>query len=273
MESNSRINNTMTNTTLTSVFDCSKEQLKNQLDGLTIPADNLKIQKIVSSYISSILDSDGDYRQSLTQPEDYILQAAFELLEAQVCLGSRTIIPDNQSIHSEDSTNVMTAISMKQSAYLLAGTAIGGCGGAVCFSTWGGVFGSIAGMALSMYALLHLSRNSSENNKNEKQINSNTPLDVSLFLEDINTLCSKIDSLIETFRVQQSRIRESVSRMNESSQISSMGPLLNRIEGILNAFESDEEDKMTELTVQMNLLKRSLTNYGMEYKDGKIIKK
>ena len=69
--------------TLALMFEANKQALETELTGLTLPQDAKKIQEIVSTYFDSLLNQNGEYRQNLSQSEDYILQAALSLLNAQ----------------------------------------------------------------------------------------------------------------------------------------------------------------------------------------------
>lgn len=76
--------------TLTSMFESNKQVLKKELADLVLPRDTNKIQKIVSDYLNLMFDNEGEYRQTLTQSEDYILQAALSLLQAQQNMAERS---------------------------------------------------------------------------------------------------------------------------------------------------------------------------------------
>ena len=69
--------------TLTELFESRKEELAKKLDNLSLPQDATKVQTIVADYLNQLFDSNGNFRQNLTQSEDYILQAAMSLLNAQ----------------------------------------------------------------------------------------------------------------------------------------------------------------------------------------------
>ena len=73
-----------TNVTLKSIFASSKNDLLQELTGLSLPKDSHLIQTIVADYLNSLFESEGAYRQHLTQSEDYILQAAMSLHNSQL---------------------------------------------------------------------------------------------------------------------------------------------------------------------------------------------
>ena len=65
--------------TLASMFESNIEVLEKELDGLILPKDAENIQQIVSKYLDLMLEDEGEFRQNLTQAEDYILQASLSL--------------------------------------------------------------------------------------------------------------------------------------------------------------------------------------------------
>ena len=65
------------------LFESHKDELSLKLKGLRLPSDENQLFRIVYDYLNSVFDSNGDFRQSLTLSEDYILQAAISLLNAQ----------------------------------------------------------------------------------------------------------------------------------------------------------------------------------------------
>ena len=69
--------------TLKELFESRKEELSEKLKSLSLSKDSSKIQSIVTDYLNELFDSDGEFRQNLTQSEDYVLQAAISLLNAQ----------------------------------------------------------------------------------------------------------------------------------------------------------------------------------------------
>ena len=62
--------------TLKELFESRKEELSEKLKSLSLSKDSSKIQSIVTDYLNELFDSDGEFRQNLTQSEDYVLQAA-----------------------------------------------------------------------------------------------------------------------------------------------------------------------------------------------------
>ena len=65
------------------MFDSHKDELSQKLTEYVLPRDAGLVQSTVTNYLNGLFNEDGDYRQGLTQSEDYILQAAISLLHSQ----------------------------------------------------------------------------------------------------------------------------------------------------------------------------------------------
>ena len=78
---------------LTSIFKSNQSVLGTKLQGLKLPSDSSRIQGIINDYLNEMFNNEGDFRQGLTQSEDYILQAALSLLNAQQSI-TKEITPD-----------------------------------------------------------------------------------------------------------------------------------------------------------------------------------
>ena len=145
-------------TTLRSLFDSKKNELEQKLEGLSLPKDNQKIQELISSYLSELFDSEGEFRQNLTQSEDYLLQATMSLLTAQQEMGNAFLSHKASFKNVEESTpqsssgiESTSSSSKKIGDYLstsvtatqsLAGTGAGAVFGRLVFGGWGAVFGA-----------------------------------------------------------------------------------------------------------------------------------
>ena len=105
--------NMQTKQTLASMFEANKQALENELKGLSLPKDSNKIQSIVTNYFDSLFDQDGSYRQSLTVSEDYILQAALSLLNAQQEMGQK-LTEQEIIIETKTSSSLETDSEIKQ---------------------------------------------------------------------------------------------------------------------------------------------------------------
>ena len=95
----------MATVSLETLFANSEQQLREKLSNLTVPKDTEKIQSIISEHFSNLLIEEGDFRQNLTQSEDYILEAAISLLNAQQKISS-ALIKDVGSTASKKNASI-----------------------------------------------------------------------------------------------------------------------------------------------------------------------
>lgn len=140
------------------LFESHKDELSLKLQGLRLPSDENKLFKIVYEYLNSVFDSNGDFRQSLTQSEDYILQAAISLLNAQKDMAETVKVTETNSLLSSEQKNekdesffstenkssaVFGKYSNVSSEASLIGAGVGAVAGKLVFGGWGGCFWSI----------------------------------------------------------------------------------------------------------------------------------
>ena len=96
----------MATVSLETLFVDSEQQLREKLSNLTVPKDTEKIQFVISEHFSNLLIEEGDFRQNLTQSEDYILQAVLAILNAHqaryTCLPKTEIEADSgETVNTE----------------------------------------------------------------------------------------------------------------------------------------------------------------------------
>ena len=253
--------------TLKSLFELQRNQLAGQLAQLKLPEDSQKVQLIVSNSLNSMLENDGEYRQHLTQTEDYILQAALGLLNAQQAISCEISNSNYVDVSTQqtDSNN----FTQKQYPYALAGTAVGGALGSM-LGTWGAVFGAIASTAIILYC--GTSSTSKSKQLVEKQI-INHSISVENFLDILNNLCESIDNLIETFRVQLKRVENVYEQKEKPSLQKDYVLLLQSIQELVataNIKDDDQNKKLKKIEKKINDLSESLENYGIKIIDGRI---
>lgn len=253
--------------TLKSLFESQRNKLAGQLAQLKLPKDSKEVQNIVSNSLNSMLENDGEYRQHLTQTEDYILQAALSLLNAQQAISCEIC----NSIYGEVSTQQVESnnFEKKQYPYALAGTAIGGALGSI-LGTWGAVFGAIASTAIILYC--GTSSASKPKQLSTKQTTSH-PISVKKFLDIVNNLCESIDNLIETFRTQIKRVENVYEQKEKPSLQKDYFMLLTSIQELVvtvNTECEDKEKKLKRLEKKVDDLAETLENYGVAIVDGKI---
>ena len=252
--------------TLKGLFESHKDELANHLSNFSLPNDASKIQKTVSDYLNLIIENEGEYRQHLTQAEDYILQAALGLLNAQQNIAKEINNPKTEAVSSQKSekkyVNPYTS---------LIGTTVGGALGAFG-GTWGAVFGAIAGTAVVLYCATTMPSSQTKTASPDKQITKPT-IRTEVFLDIVKNICDSIDNLIETFRTQIKRVENVYEQKEKPSLQKDYSLLLTSIQELVivsNTECDDKEKKLHRLEKKVNDLAESLENYGVAIVDGKI---
>ncbi len=219
--------------TLAEVFKNNEESLREKLSGLSLPKDTTKIEDIVSNFLNTIFESNGEYRQNLTQSEDYILQAALSLLHAQqkitlnitrtvqeakskeveLSISKETNIPKRGIEQDKIITKTINSGKVEPGNALLSSTG-GALVGNLIFGGWGAVFGTLAGTALAIYTasiqspskIKTMSPVSSDKQLPQVKREPQIALNVNKFTSIISQICESVDNLIDTFRAQIKKV-------------------------------------------------------------------
>lgn len=257
-------------TTLYALFDSSKDELSAKLCGLTLPSGVQEIQSCVVDYFNTIFDADGDFRQNLTQSEDYILQAALSMLNTQQAM-IKELAPVSEQRSSFNKPIPKDSILDDRRAMLgqllpIGGSAIGGAAGAVLLGTWGAVFGAIAGTAVSLYYSTRLTNRTvaSENTIIAAPVESE--LNVDAFVQIIGKICQNVDSLIDTFRAQVNRVVSKYENQEKATLEKDFRFLLEGIQSLIGykRTHSEEEPKyMRKLKERIEDVGELLENYNL----------
>lgn len=277
--------------TLISIFEETKGELKNSLSGLVLPKDSDKVQSIITEYLNTVCDEESDYRQNLTQSEDYILQAALSMLNAQrglVAAFDRT--PDNTAVpvvaHELDSIEKpeTRTLNPKKNPFndvkadartSLIGAGGGALVGKLILGGWGAVFGAVAGTAVALYLSQKsnastdscFSSNSDSNKVNEV---NDTPVDTSLLLGVIANICESLDNLIATFRAQVKRVVNKYESQEKPTIEREYRTLLEGIQSLIGykrGHSPEEEKYLSKLQTRVEDLAELLDNYDLEAVD------
>lgn len=268
--------------TLKVLFDSRKEELAKILTDFSLPKDATKIQTTVAGYLNELFDSEGDFRQNLTQSEDYIVQAAMSLLNAQQSmLGefNKTVIRPLNEQETKDNQSEQKVINTKidsgkkdNPAYIVGGTAAGGAAGALFLGAWGAVFGAIAGTALVLYYTSTSEQAHSKSNIKStvtqpvtaKQLEQK--IDVERFTAIVGNICDSVDSLILTFRTQINRVVDKYENQEKPVLEKEYGALLDSIQSLLGVSYANVEDgkRLKRLESRIEQLAESLENYNLE---------
>lgn len=276
---------------LVSMFEANRQTLEEELAGMMLPNDANKIQNLVSEFFDKLLSEDGEFRRGLSLPEDYILQAALSLLNAQQEMGRRlseTDIEVQKNVLFAPSENLDTNHSANpvDGKWAIAGTAVGTAIGAIlgklavsasgatigkiALSTGcGAVCGAIAGTAIVLY--LTQQQTSTPAHKAipqpivEVEIR-NYEIDVNVFMDIITDICKSIDSLINTFRTQIQNVVSKYESKEKPALEKSYSSLLERIQILLGAAESpiSDQERLAKIDDHLARLIETLKEYGLE---------
>lgn len=260
--------------TLYSLFISSKDELTSQLEGLTLPSGAQEVQSCVVKYFNKIFDADGDFRQNLTQSEDYILQAALSMLTMQqTMMGELTPVYEQHpslSLQSPKPLHFDSHRTLVGQLLPLGGSALGGTAGALLVGTWGAVFGAIAGTAVAMYFSARMQQDTIEADCVSPSTTIEKELNVDAFIDIIGKICQSVDSLIETFRAQINRVVNKYENQEKSTLEKDFRFLLEGIQSLVGykRTHSEEEPKyIRKLKERIEDVGELLENYNLSIVD------
>ena len=263
--------------TLASMFEANKQALENKLISLSLPKDANQIQKVVTEYLDSLFENDGEYRQHLTQAENYIINDVVDLLNVQheiiyelVCKNHPTHTSvDFKKKNKKSNKGLYTLLGsgVGGSLGVVTGNCVGGSVGTI-IGTWGAVFGAIAGAAIVIYCSTLTPSNNGKTVTVKREI-PQTSIKTEVFLDIIKKICERVDRLIGTFRNQIKRVENAYKKEEKPSLMRDYPSLTDRLEELFQLAQS-EENNYEELLSQIDLVQRSLKNYGVIYEDGKL---
>ena len=267
-------------TTLKQIFEGNKAQLAESLQGKVLPADSEMVQSTITEYFNVLFDEKGIYRENLTQAEDYILQSAMTLLNAQQNM-AKEIAAQSQSAKNKtlnanpqisELKNAKKRIESDRFPHVMAGSAVGSVGGALLLGTWGALFGAIAGTALVLYSVSAPTAKTHFIQKDNKNTSPSTslPLNVDVLLSIIENICESVDELISTFRSQIKKVVHKYENREKPTIERDYRFLLEGIQSLLGykRTHSEEEDKyIKKLQLRIEDVGEVLENYNLEVVD------
>lgn len=264
--------------TLTSVFEATKEELANSLSGLLLPKDAERVLNVIVDYFSKVCDDNSDYRQNLTQSEDYILQAALSMLNAQRALVAAFDCKPEITIVEERKTTTSPRPSHAPVLPAPSSSLIGAGGGAVVgkliWENWGAVFGAIAGTALTIYlsqrTRLAKALITPQVAPKTKVVVKDIPVDTPALLAVIGQICDSLDNLVETFRAQIKRVVNKYESQEKPTIEREYRVLLEGIQSLIGykrGHSPEEEKYLSKLQTRVEDLAELLDNYGLEAVD------
>lgn len=273
--------------TLSSLFNSRIDELEQKLSGLHLPSDAEKVQKVIADYLKELFDNEGAFRQSLTQSEDYILQAALSLLNAQQEM-SNTIM--KQSLKNEETIEhekieqavlagpvgkTMGVFNAKISpTHALLGSGGGALVGNLVFGGWGAVFGAIAGTAIAVYLSSRTETPTTPTNTvNTKPLTQSVAINTKVFITIIAKICDSVDNLISTFRGQINRVVGKYESQPKPSLEKEYRPILENIQTLVGYCRTHFEDekfsrkileRVEDMVEMLDTYNLSLINYSEE---------
>lgn len=252
-------------TSLNQTFEATKSQLADALSGLTLPSDAQRIEAEITAYLNEICHEQSDYRQNLTQSEDYILQGALEMLNAQRALVAVLQCPQKPAPMPEQPTPAEAA----NPAYGIIGAGGGALAGKLILGGWGAVFGAIAGTAVALYLSQNRQVKSHRRlpSAGQKSTTVEIPLNTAALLEIIGQTCTSLDHLIATFRAQIQRVAAKYESSQKPSLESDFLSLLENVQtliGYKRGHTPADEKYLGKLQLRIEDLAETLDNYGLE---------
>lgn len=255
--------------TLKSIFVLNKGELSAKLDGLFLPKDSQQVQNVVTDFLDNMFENDGQFRQTLTESEDFLLQASLRLLQAQQNIAlefakaSKDAIQQNGICRNITQSQKSPTSSMYISA---AGAGVGALAGGF-LGTWAAVAGAIAGTALVIYCSTRPSNNSSMSNAGL----SSPSINVSSFSNIIENICDSIDGVIDTYRVQVKRIANSYEQREKPSLLNTYSMLIEQIANVIKFSKDINIVIPSNLKSAIYILEETLENYDLKYDNGRIV--
>ena len=263
------------------LFETNKQRLSDNLKGLTIPKDSETIQQNISTFFSDLLLEEGEFRQSLSQSEDYILQAVLAILNAHqaryTCLPKAELksfkLQNFQQGSSKKTGHEEKKVSTSHTNLVPSVAAgVGALAGSTILGTWGAVCGAIACTALAVYVL-----------QNNKSIKETTPpsnvenkveyIEKSLNVDDIiiviQNLCKSIDDIITTFRAQVNNVIQKYENIEKPSFEQEHILLLDQIQSLVGFARRNHNDEkfVKKILERIEDLAESLENYNLSMLD------
>lgn len=261
--------------TLKALFESNQNQLAEKLSQFVLPKDAASVQNTVQVYLNELFDGNGEFRQNLTQSEDYILQAAMSLLNAQQAIvsefsASATSIHSNvtdSKVDEKAAPKQSTGLGKEMFPHAIGATAIGGAVGGLVLGTWGAFFGSIAGTALVLYYATTQQGQPVQKAEPTSKVEEfpTQKLDVQKFVSIIANICESVDTLIATFRAQIERVVDKYESREKPLLEKEYSVLLGSVQLLLGAYyQPSDEKRQKRIESRIDQLAESLENYELD---------
>ena len=264
---------------LQEMFESRKEQLSAKLAGMSLPKDADSVYRAVYDYLNEVFDADGDFRQNLTQSEDYILQAAISLLNAQKEMAI-SMKPTEEPELKEDEEpttsdpedkSFLSKFTDPASAASLIGSGAGAIAGKMIFGGWGAVFGALAGTAIAIYATSAYKQPRTEHKVLVKvKEPASYPVNADAFIATISSICASVDNLLDTFRAQINNVVQKYESQPKPTLDSNYLPLLESIQtlvGYAKTHSESEEKYARKLKERIEDVSEVLDTWNLQFVD------
>ena len=247
--------------TLKDLFESKKDDLKERLTGLSLSQDASVIRKTVYDYMNELFESEGEFRQSLTQSEDYLLQAAMSLLSAQQEMCNAMLV---EEVKEEKKEGLFDSEMNAKEAML--GSAGGALVGKLLLSSWGAVFGAIAGTAVMVYLA---NRKEHKKDTPSSETEKGRPIDADRFIMVVSGICASVDDLIATFRAQINAVVYKYENKEVPTLDKDYRMLLESVQSLVgySRMHGDDEKFVRKVQERINDLAETLENYQLEVVD------
>ena len=274
--------------TLTEIFKNNEGSLRKQLTGLSLPKDAKKVQQVISDFLNNLFDTEGEYRQNITQTEDFILQAAIQLMQTQqnitfemVCQTSNIESPKLKRPQA-DCNKKFNPTTTSTPYAPISGTALGAAAGAL-LGPIGIIGGAIAGTAVAIY-LTSKSKNTDTTrpvnptnklNEPDNQVKptesvSSFPVDSNKLISIIEQICENIDKLLDIYKVQIKKVQAKYENQDKPTLDRNFPGLLESIQsliGFTRYHNRDEEKYDKKLNSRLEDIIDQLDTQGIDMVD------
>lgn len=219
--------------TLKSQFEKAVPHISESLNSRVLPKDSTFIQDTIQTFLDNLFDEKGEYRKSLTHSEDYIFQASVNLLNSQRMMYGSFFQYPDKSCNPQRKES---SNPIKKLLYFLK---------------------SILDKAIS------------DGNAEEE---TNIRFDYESFLVFVGSICESLDDIMETYRVQTHRIHNFYESQKKPSFTEEYSTLVTNLENLFN-IANEEDCDLEDILSHIDLVKRSLKNYGVIYENGSLTSK
>lgn len=249
---------------VSTVLEQHQSELEELLQNEESKRDNDNLQSDIFDFLSRLLRNSNAIQENLTTSEATILDSVKSLLDSYNTLIFHTqqylYKTEGPALQSHDVNDIHNSMRSNAAAKNIIASGLGALFGKLIGGGWGAVAGSIAGSAVSQMNVNPICENHHPA-KEEQPIKVDSGLTVRLATD----IYSKIDELIETYRIQTKNIIERHSNHEKYSLGKDYRILLEGIQSLLgyNHLHGTDENCLSKLSAKVNNLGFLLDNYNI----------